>query len=98
MPVEADAQRPRLLFFYSQTSGLSRRVEAYLAQVLQQHRNHETFKLIRVPVEQHRELGERFKIRELPTLLVIDDRKVKARLEAPRGRPPIQAALSPWLR
>ena len=94
---QPEKQRPRLLFFYSRTSGLSRRVDAYLAQVLQRHGNHKTFQLIRIAVEQHADLAERFRISELPTLVVIDDRKVRARLEAPRGRQSIEDTLSPWL-
>jgi thioredoxin-like negative regulator of GroEL len=89
--------RPRLVFFYGRTSGLSRRVEAYLAQVLQRHRNHSTFKLIRVPVEDNPDLAKRFKITELPTLVVIEERRLRARLEAPRDRASIEATLSPWL-
>ena len=73
---------PRLVFFYGRTSGLSRRVEAYLAQVLQRHRNHSTFKLIRVPVEDNPDLARRFKITELPTLVVIEERRLRARLKA----------------
>lgn len=93
----ADAERPRLFFFYGRTSGHSRRVEAYLAQVLQRHRNHSTFRLIRVAVEDHRELAERFEITELPTLVVVDGTRARARLEAPRDRASIENALSPWL-
>jgi thioredoxin-like negative regulator of GroEL len=89
--------RPRLFFFYGRTSGLSRRVEAYLAQVLQRHRNHSTFRLIRVAVEDHQDLAERFEITELPTLVVVDGTAAQARLEAPRDRASIEAALSPWL-
>src|SRR3954470_12568180 len=86
-----EQERPRLVFFYGRTSGLSRRVEAYLAQVLQRHRNHSTFKLIRVPVEDNPDLAKRFKITELPTLVVIEERRLRARLEAPRDRASIEA-------
>jgi thioredoxin-like negative regulator of GroEL len=96
--VVPETERPRLFFFYGRTSGLSRRVEAYLAQVLQRHRNHSTFRLIRVAVEEHQELAERFKVTELPTLVVVDGTKAKARIVAPRDRASIENALSPWLR
>lgn len=89
--------RPRLFYFYSRTSGLSRRVDAFLAQVLQRHRNHDTFNLIRVAVEDQPQLTEHFKIGELPTLVVIDGNEEKARLEAPRSRALIEETLSPWL-
>jgi thioredoxin len=89
--------RPRLVYFYSRTSGLSRRVDAYLAQVLQRHRNHSTFSLIRVEVGANRELAERFEIAEVPTVVVIDGRRVSARIVAPRDRVTIERALAPWL-
>ena len=42
------AARPSLVFFYSSRSGASRRVEGFLAQVLQRRRNHDTFRIYRV--------------------------------------------------
>ena len=95
-PEQVDG-RPRLVFFYGRTSGLSRRVDAYLAQVLQRHRNHSTFSLIRIEVGANRRLAERFEIAEVPTLVVIDGRRVSARIVAPRDRLTIERALSPWL-
>ena len=35
--------QPKLLYFYSPKSGPSRRVEAFLDQVLQERRNHKAF-------------------------------------------------------
>ena len=40
--------KPRLLFFTSSVSGHCRRVEGFLAQVLQRRRNHGTFRLLRI--------------------------------------------------
>jgi hypothetical protein len=91
-------EKPRLVFFYSRTSGLCRRVEGFLAQILQRHHNHHTFKLIRVPIEDHQDLVELFRIEDVPTIVVVDRRRVRARIESPRGRPPIERALAPWLR
>ena len=39
----------RLVYFHSTLSGQCRRVEGFLAQVLQRRRNHETFKVQSVP-------------------------------------------------
>ena len=39
--------QPRLVFFHSALSGQCRRVEGFLAQVLQRRRNHGTFKVVR---------------------------------------------------
>ena len=40
------ATRPRLIFFTSSLSGQCRRVEGFLAQVLQRRRNHSTFRVL----------------------------------------------------
>ena len=95
---DADRQKPMLLFFYSETSGRSRRVEGFLAQVLQRRHNHDTFNLIRVAAEHRPDLAERFRVRELPTILVVAERKVKQRIVSPRGCRDLEAQLRPWLR
>jgi thioredoxin-like negative regulator of GroEL len=91
-------QRPQLLFFYSPTSGSSRRTEGFLAQVLQRRRNHQSFRLHRIEAEQHPDLVERFQIDAIPALLVVADKRVRARLEKPRGCTEISKTLAPWLK
>jgi thioredoxin-like negative regulator of GroEL len=96
-PVPA-GERPRLVFFYGSKSGPSRRIEAYLSQVLQRRRNHDTFRLIRVCADTNPELVQRFAIERLPALVVVEDRRIQARIDAPRGRAEIEEMLAPWLR
>src|SRR4051794_40999668 len=55
-PAKTVSARPQLLFFYSDTSGSSRRVEGFLAQVLQRRRNHQSFELRRIDADRHAEL------------------------------------------
>jgi thioredoxin-like negative regulator of GroEL len=90
-------QQPRLVFFHSALSGHCRRVEGFLAQVLQRRRNHGTFELVRVAEEERPDLLEHFKIDTLPTLVVVQDRSVAGRLERPRGCRDIEGFLAPWL-
>ena len=90
--------RPQLLFFYSATSGRSRRVEGFMAQVLQRRRNHDTFELLRIAAEEHPDLLQRFKIVETPALVVVSERRVQARLVNPSGAAPIATLLEPWLK
>jgi thioredoxin-like negative regulator of GroEL len=97
-PAARPRTRPRLVFFYSSRSGRCRRVEGFIAQVLQRRRNHETFVLHRIDADARHELAERLHIRRLPTLLVITGKQVQARLEAPRGCRDIESFLAPWLR
>ena len=89
--------KPRLVFFYAHASGRCRRVEGYLAQVLQQRQNHDTFTLYRVDSEQHPELVERFAVERVPSLIVVEGKHVSARLEEPRGCRDIRRFLDPWL-
>ena len=89
--------RPGLVFFYSSRSGSCRRVEGFLAQVLQRRRNHGTFKLYRVAEEDRPDLVERFAVETTPTLVVVEDKQVRARLARPRGCREIERFLGPWL-
>lgn len=89
--------RPRLVFFYSPQSGRCRRVEGFIAQVLQRRRNHETFELIRVPVERRPDLAEKFGIEQVPTICVVEGRRLRRRIVAPRGCRELEQELEPWL-
>jgi thioredoxin-like negative regulator of GroEL len=90
-------QQPRLVFFHSTVSGHCRRVEGFLAQVLQRRRNHGTFKVVRVAEEERPDLLQRFKVEDVPTLVVVEGNSVTGRLERPRGCRDIEGFLSPWL-
>ena len=94
----AAAERPRLVFFYSRCSGRARRIEGFLANVLQRRQNHETFVVHNVVVEDHPELVERFRVNGYPTLVVVAERRVRGRLENPKGTRDIEAFLAPWLK
>ena len=93
----SQTQKPGLVFFYSPVSGACRRAEGFLAQVLQRRRNHGTFRLYRVDEKERPDLVERFGIETMPTLVVVEDKVVRARLERPRGCREIESFLAPWL-
>jgi thioredoxin-like negative regulator of GroEL len=90
-------ERPRLIFFFSPHSGRCRRVEGFIAQVLQRRRNHNTFELVRVSVDRHPELAARFRVERVPTICVVERRKLRQRIVAPRGCRELAQALEPWL-
>jgi thioredoxin-like negative regulator of GroEL len=94
---ETRATKPGLVFFHSSQSGSCRRVEGFLAQVLQRRRNHGTFKLYRVAKEDRPDLVERFAVDTMPTLVVVEGKSVQAKLEQPRGCRDIERFLAPWL-
>jgi thioredoxin-like negative regulator of GroEL len=89
--------KPGLVFFHSSVSGACRRAEGFLAQVLQRRRNHETFRLYRVAEEERPDLVDRFGVTTMPTLIVVEGKIVRAKLERPRGCREIETFLAPWL-
>jgi thioredoxin-like negative regulator of GroEL len=95
---ERNLSKPGLVYFHSATSGKCRRIEGYIAQVLQRRRNHDTFKYYAVAQEERPDLLEKFGIQLTPTLVVLEDKAVRARLEEPRGSKDIERFLAPWLR
>ena len=90
--------RPKLVFFHSPHSGRCRRVEGFIAQVLQRRRNHETFDLVRVSVERRPDLAEKFRIEQVPTICVVVGRKLRRTIVAPRGCRELEEQLGDWLR
>lgn len=103
-PVSATPQdiraraKPTLLFFSSPKSGSSRRAEGFLAQVLQRRRNHDTFTLRRIDYEAHRDVAARLGVEQAPAIVVVEAKRVRARLERPRGCADINATLARWLK
>jgi thioredoxin-like negative regulator of GroEL len=95
---ETVATRPRLVFFFSRFSGKCRRVEGFIAQVLQRRHNHGTFVFLPVEAEERPDLLERFQVDEVPALLVVSDRQMRGRLTHPRGCRDIEDLLAPWLK
>src|SRR5437764_15106903 len=79
----ADREKPVLLYFRSERSGRCRRVDAFLAQVLQRRGNHDTFALCDVDVAKQDRLVQRFRVGAVPTLVVVEQRRVSARLVDP---------------
>jgi thioredoxin-like negative regulator of GroEL len=77
--------QPKLLYFYSPRSGLSRRVEAFLDQVLQERRNHKAFS------RAHFEVGN------VPAIVVLEDGRVVRKVEGRVSVGRIRDTLGPWL-
>jgi hypothetical protein len=96
-PASGARARPRLVFFHSPLSGRCRRVEGFIAQVLQRRRNHATFDLVRVSVDLRPDLAEKFHIEQVPTICVVEGHKLRRRIVAPGGCRALEEALEPWL-
>jgi thioredoxin-like negative regulator of GroEL len=95
---EETQEQPKLLLFHSHRSGQCRRVESWLAQTLQRRGNHKTFDVRTIALEDHPELHERFRVEDVPTLVVVEERRVVKRLARPRRGSQIDELLAPWLR
>ena len=89
-----DADRPLLVFFWSERSGPARRMESLLAHLERKERAP-----ARPPRRRGREPGarERFKVDVVPTLVLVKDRKAVSRLDGRTSAPRIEAMLEPHL-
>lgn len=94
---QAVVDKPTLCFFHSPRSGPSRRAEAFLANVLQRRKNHRKIVVRRINCDDRPDLAERYAVEKLPTLIVIDRHRVRARLEGARNCREIEQLLEPWL-
>jgi thioredoxin 1 len=89
--------RPTLAFFFTPTSGPARRVEALIAQVLQRRQKHRVFALRRINCHEQPELAERFGVTTIPTLVVVENRRIQGRIEGRFTCGQIERLLEPWL-
>jgi thioredoxin-like negative regulator of GroEL len=94
---ERASDQPRLVFFYSPQQGRSRRVEGYIAQVLQRRQNHHTFRVHYVNEAKRPDIMQRFRVADVPALAVVVGKTVVGRLERPAGPTEIAEFLAPWL-
>ena len=90
-----DADRPLLVFFWSERSGPARRMESLLAHLERKERDR--LRVRRVDVDANPELAERFKVDVVPTLVLVKDRKAVSRLDGRTSAPRIEAMLEPHL-
>ncbi len=65
--------------------------------MLQRRGNHDSFELLNVDVDDNAELAAHFVIDEVPTIVVVENKRVRGRLESPRGCRDIERLLAPWL-
>lgn len=90
-----DDARPLLVFFANDRSGPARRMESLLAHVARKER--QRLRVTRVDVDRRPDLAERFKVREIPTLILVKDKRAVARIEGRTSAPNIERMLEPFL-
>jgi thioredoxin 1 len=90
-----DPKLPLLLFFTAERSGPARRMESLLAHLARKERSR--LRVSRVEVEANEKLTEALGVKEVPSLVLIKDRKPVARLEGRVSAPQIERMLEPYL-
>ena len=84
--------KPLLVFFTSETSGPARRMESLLAHLARKERRR--IRVMRVDVEEQPELAEKFRVHDVPTLVLVMRKRVVDRLEGRASAPRIEAMLA----
>jgi thioredoxin-like negative regulator of GroEL len=88
-------QTPILLFFTNKRSGPARRMESLLAHLARKERAR--LRIALIDAEQQPEWIDRLTITEIPTLVLIKDRRPVARLEGRVSAPQIERMIAPHL-
>jgi thioredoxin len=86
------SDKPLLVFFTSERSGPARRMESLLAHLARKERTR--VRVMRVDVEDQPELAEKFRVDEVPTLVLVRRKQVVDRLEGRASAPKIEAMLA----
>jgi len=87
--------RPLLVFFSSRRSGPARRMESLLAHISRKERGR--LRVTIVDVDDRSELAERFQVEAVPTLVLVKQKRVVARLAGRASAPRIERMLEEHL-
>ena len=90
-----DSARPLLVFFLSERSGPARRMESLIAHVARKER--ERLRVTSVDIDRRPDLAERFEVTQIPTLVLVKDKRAVARLDGRSSAPRIERMLAPHL-
>jgi thioredoxin 1 len=88
-------QTPMLLFFTHSRSGPARRMESLLAHLARKERTR--LRIARIDVETQPDWVERLNVKDIPTLVLIKDRRPVGRLEGRVSAPQIERMIAPHL-
>jgi thioredoxin len=86
---------PTLLFFTTGRSGPARRMESLLAHLARKERAR--LQVVRIDADEQPDWIERLRVTEIPTLILIKDRRPVERLEGRVSAPQIERMISPHL-
>jgi thioredoxin-like negative regulator of GroEL len=83
--------RPQLVFFTSARSGPARRMESLVAHIARKERGR--LRVIQVDVDAAPAVAEKLSVQDVPTLVLLVERKAVARLTGRVSAPKIEAML-----
>jgi thioredoxin-like negative regulator of GroEL len=84
--------KPLLVFFTSERSGPARRMESLLAHLARKERTR--VRIMRVDVEEQPDLAEKFRVVDVPTLVLVMRKRVVDRIDGRASAPRIDAMLA----
>jgi len=84
--------KPLLVFFTSERSGPARRMESLLAHLARKERTR--VRVMRVEVDAQPELAAKFRVTDVPTLVLVKRKKVVDRLDGRASAPKIESMLA----
>ena len=84
--------KPLLVFFTSERSGPARRMESLLAHLARKERTR--VRIMRVEVAEQPELAEKFRVEDVPTLVLVQRKRVVDRIDGRASAPSIEAMLA----
>ena len=84
--------KPLLVFFTSERSGPARRMESLLAHLARKERTR--VRIMRVEVEAQPELAEKFRVADVPTLVLVKRKRVVDRIDGRASAPVIETMLA----
>ena len=87
--------RPQLVFFTSTRSGPARRMESLVAHLARKERDR--LRVIQVDVDGAPAVAQKLRVEDVPTLVLVVDRKAVARLDGRASAPKIEAMLDKHL-
>jgi thioredoxin 1 len=86
---------PILLFFTASTSGPARRMESLLAHLARKERDR--LRIARIDVDESPDWVDRLGVTDVPTLVLVKERRPVERLEGRVSAPQIERMIAPYL-
>ena len=83
--------KPLLVFFSSQRSGPARRMESLLAHLARKERTR--VRIMRVDVDEQPDLADKFRVKDVPTLVLVQRNRAVDRIEGRASAPRIESML-----